>query len=321
VDAIGLDDVRAAAARLAGHLTRTPVVRSDAWDRATGFGVVFKCENLQRTGSFKIRGALHRLLALTPAERERGVVAFSSGNHAQAVALAARLVGTSAVIVMPRDAPPTKVEATRRWGAEVVWYDRLTEDREAVAGRLAAESGRVLVPPFDDLAVVAGQGTAALEFLEDVPDLDVLVGPVGGGGLMAGVSTVFRALRPEGRIFGVEPEDAHDTWLSFRKGERVRIPPPRTLADGLRVTSPGALTFPVLRRNLDDILLVSDAELRAAVRALALEAHLVVEPSGAAGAAAVLAGKVPARAGARVGVILSGGNVDPALLAEIVASR
>lgn len=315
---IGLDDVRAAAARLAGHIARTPVVRSDAWDTATGFRVVFKCENLQRTGSFKIRGALHRLLALTPAERQRGVAAFSSGNHAQAVALAARLVGTSAVVVMPRDAPPTKVEATRAWGAEVIFYDRLTEDREAVARRLAAGSGRVLVPPFDDPAIMAGQGTAALELLEDVPDLDVLVGPVGGGGLMAGVSTVVRALRPACRIFGVEPEDAHDTWLSLRKGERVGIPPPRTLADGLRVTLPGALTFPVLQRNLDDILLVSDAELLAAVRALALQAHLVVEPSGAAGAAAVLAGKVPAPAGACVGVILSGGNVDPALLAEIL---
>lgn len=315
---IGLDDVRAAAARLAGHIARTPVVRSDAWDTATGFRVVFKCENLQRTGSFKIRGALHRLLALTPAERQRGVAAFSSGNHAQAVALAARLVGTSAVVVMPRDAPPTKVEATRAWGAEVIFYDRLTEDREAVARRLAAGSGRVLVPPFDDPAIMAGQGTAALELLEDVPDLDVLVGPVGGGGLMAGVSTVVRALRPACRIFGVEPEDAHDTWLSLRKGERVGIPPPRTLADGLRVTLPGALTFPVLQRNLEDILLVSDAELLAAVRALALQAHLVVEPSGAAGAAAVLAGKVPAPAGACVGVILSGGNVDPALLAEIL---
>jgi threonine dehydratase len=321
VSPLGLDDVRAAAARLRGHIARTPVLTAEAWDAATGLRIAFKCENLQRAGSFKIRGALNRLLTLSPAERAHGVLAFSSGNHAQGVALAARIVGTTAVIVMPRDAPRLKVEATRGYGGEVVLYDRLTEDREAIARRLAAETGRVLVPPFDDYAVMAGQGTAALELLEEVPDLDVLVAPVGGGGLMAGCSTAVRALRPTIALHGVEADTAHDTWLSLRKGERVTIPPPTTIADGIRLTSPGVLTFPILQSNLTGILLVTDDEIRAAVRALALQARLVVEPTGAVGAAAILAGKLPAPPGARVGVILSGGNVDPDALAAILHER
>jgi threonine dehydratase len=318
VGALSLDDVRAAARRLQGRIVRTPVLTSEAWDRSTGFRVCFKCENLQRAGSFKIRGALNRLLLLSDAERARGVLAFSSGNHAQGVALAAGIVGSTAVIVMPKDAPRLKVEATRGYGAEVVFYDRLSEDREAIARRLAAETGRVLVPPFDDYAIMAGQGTAALELLEEVPDLDALLTPVGGGGLMAGCSTVARGLRPGIAVYGVEADTANDTWLSLRKGERVTIPPPSTIADGIRLTTPGALTFPILQANLTDVLLVSDAEIRAAVRALALQARIVVEPTGAVPAAAVLAGKLPLRPGAKVGVILSGGNIDPDMLSDIV---
>ncbi|HEY7650811.1 MAG TPA: threonine/serine dehydratase [Methylomirabilota bacterium] len=316
-----LDDVRAAARRLQGRIVRTPLVTADAWDDATGFRVFFKCENLQRAGAFKIRGALNRLLTLTPEERSRGVIAFSSGNHAQGVALAARLVGTTALIVMPNDAPALKVEATRGYGAEIVVYDRLTEDREAIARRLAAESGRVLVPPYDDERIMAGQGTVALELLEDAPGLDALVTPVGGGGLMAGCSTVARALLPDIAIVGVEADTANDTYLSLQKGERVTIPPPPTIADGIRITTPGALTFPILQANRVEVVLVSDDDIRAAVRALALRAKIVVEPTGAVGAAAVLAGKLTLPPGARIGVVLSGGNVDPAMLVEILKQR
>jgi threonine dehydratase len=320
VPIVSLEDIQAAARRLAGAVVRTPALPADGWEHLTGYRVVFKCENLQRTGSFKIRGALNKVLTLSPAERARGVVAFSSGNHAQAVALAARQVGTTALICMPRDAPTVKVEATRAHGAEVVFYDRHREDREAIARRLAAETGRVLVPPFDDPAIMAGQGTAALELVEDAGPLDALLGPVGGGGLMAGCSTAARALVPGIQIFGVEPETANDTALSLDKGERVTIPPPPTIADGVRLTSPGELTFPVLQANLAGVLLVSDDEIRAAVRRLAMGARLVVEPTGAVAAAAVLAGRLPLPRGARVGVVLSGGNVDPGLFCEILAS-
>jgi threonine dehydratase len=320
VAGLTLDDVHAAARRLLNRIIRTPVVTSEAWDEASGYRVFFKCENLQRSGSFKIRGALNRLLTLDPEERGRGVVAFSSGNHAQGVALAARMAGTTAVVVMPKDAPLLKLQATRGHGAEVVFYDRQHDDREALARRLSAETGRVLVPPYDDYAIMAGQGTAALELLQDVPSLDALVTPVGGGGLMAGCSTVARTLFPGLTIVGVEPETANDTWLSLQKGERVTIAPPPTIADGVRVTSPGALTFPILSQNLTDVALVSDDEIRAAVRYLVLRARVVVEPTGAVGAAAVLTGKLPVERGARVGVVLSGGNIDPDLLMEILRS-
>ena len=313
-----LDDVRAAARRLGARIHRTPVISSQSFDDASGFHVFFKCENLQRAGAFKIRGALNKLLTLTAAERERGVVAFSSGNHAQGVALAARMVGTTAIICMPKDAPALKLEATRNYGAEIVFYDRHTDDREQVARGVVERTGRVLVPPYDDPAIMAGQGTAALELLEDVPSLDALLTPVGGGGLMAGCSTVARALFPGVQIFGVETDTANDTYLSLRKGERVTIPPPPTIADGIRLTTPGALTFPILQANLTDILLVSDDEVRAAVRFLALRARIVVEPTGAVPAAAVLAGRLPLSRGARVGVVLSGGNIDPSLLIDIL---
>jgi threo-3-hydroxy-L-aspartate ammonia-lyase len=313
-----IDDVRAAAQRLADRIFRTPVISSAAVDEASGYRVFLKCESLQRAGSFKIRGALNKLLSLTPAERARGVVAFSSGNHAQGVALAARTVGTSAIICMPTDAPKLKVEATRGYGAEIVFYDRQKDDRAAVAGRIADDTGRVLVPPYDDPAIMAGQGTAALELLEDVPSLDALVTPVGGGGLMAGCSTVARTLIPGIAIFGVESDTANDTYLSLQKGERVTIPPPPTIADGIRLQTPGELTFPILRENLAGIALVTDDEIVAAVKFLTLRARIVVEPTGAVGAAAVLTRKLSLRKGASVGIVLSGGNIDPDLLIQIL---
>ncbi|MBI2160115.1 MAG: pyridoxal-phosphate dependent enzyme [Candidatus Rokubacteria bacterium] len=316
-----LDDVHAAARRLRGRIHRTPVIACQSFDDASGYRVFFKCENLQRAGAFKIRGALNKLLTLAPAARARGVVAYSSGNHAQGVALAARMVGTSAVICMPTDAPALKLEATKNYGAEVVFYDRQKDDRAAVARKIVEETGRVLVPPYDDYAIMAGQGTAALELFQEVPSLDVLLTPVGGGGLMAGCSTVAKSLFPGIAVIGVEADTANDTYLSLQKGERVTIPPPPTIADGIRVTSPGALTFPILQKNLTDMSLVNDAEIVVAVRFLALRARLVVEPTGAVGAAAVLAGKLPVARGARVGVVLSGGNIDPALLVEILQAK
>jgi len=318
VSVLTLEQVESAARRLEGRIHRTPVITSRSLDETTGCAVFLKCENLQRAGAFKIRGALNKLLSLSPGERARGVVAFSSGNHAQGVALAARMTGTSAMILMPTDAPALKLAATRGYGAEVVFYDRQTEDREARARALVEKTGRVLVPPYDDYVIMAGQGTAALELLADAPGLDALLTPVGGGGLMAGCSTVARALRPEMKVYGVEADSANDTWLSFRKGERVSIPPPPTIADGIRNLAPGALTFPILRRNLTDVLLVSDEEIKEAVRFLLLRGKLLVEPTGAVPAAALLAGKLPLPKGARVGLVLSGGNVDPRTLAEIL---
>jgi len=315
---LDLDQVRAAARRLDGRVHRTPAIRCQSFDDASGYEAFFKCENLQRAGAFKIRGALNKLLTLTPGERAGGVVAFSSGNHAQGVALAARMTGTTAVVCMPSDAPPLKLEATRAYGAEVRFYDRQKDDREAVAKEIARTTGRVLVPPYDDYAVMAGQGTAALELFADVPSLDALVAPIGGGGLMAGCATVARSLFPGILVAGVEAETANDTYLSLQAGVRVTIPPPPTIADGIRVTSPGALTFPILRAHLAEVALVSDAEILAAVRFLALRARLVVEPTGAVGAAAALAGRLRIPRGARVGIVLSGGNIDPDLFVEVL---
>src|SRR2546425_4345741 len=315
---VSIDDVHAAARRLRNRIHRTPVVSCQSMDDATGFAVFLKCENLQRAGAFKIRGARNKLLPPPADGRRRGVVAFSSGNHAQGVALAAQMTGTTSIICMPSDAPKLKLEATRRYGAEVVFYDRQRDDREAVARALAEKTNRVIVPPYDDEAIMAGQGTAALELFQDVPSLDALLTPVGGGGLMAGCSTVARTLFPGIQILGVEPETANDTWLSIQKGERVTIPPPPTIADGVRLTTPGERTFPILQQTLSDVSLVTDDEIRAALRYLVLRAHVVVEPTGAVAAAAVLSGKLPLERGARVGVILSGGNIDPPLLSEIL---
>jgi threonine dehydratase len=314
--AITFDDVLAARRRLAGVANVTPVVTSRTLDAATGRRLFLKCESFQRGGAFKFRGAYNKIAGLPEEARRRGVVAFSSGNHAQGVALAARLLGVPAAIVMPDDAPPVKLAATRGYGAEVVLYERLGEDRDEVARRLVEERGRTLVPPYDDPAVMAGQGTAALELLEAVPDLDALVSPVSGGGLMAGSATAARALRPSIRILGVEPEDANDTFLSLAAGERVAIEHPATVADGLRQRTPGALTFPILKRELEGVLLVSEAAILDAVRFLFLRMKLVVEPSGAVGVAAALAGLLPAGVD-RVGVIVSGGNLDPGLLPRL----
>jgi len=315
--AITFADVRAAAERLHGQAHRTPVHRARSFDAAAGARAWFKCEQFQRGGAFKFRGAYNKLATLAPEERARGVIAFSSGNHAGAVALCASIFGVPATICMPTDAPSVKVAAVRGYGAEIVAYDRQTEDREALARRLAEERGLTLVPPFDDLAIMAGQGTAALEFMEEVPDLDTIVMPVGGGGLLSGAAVAARGLRPGIRVVGVETEAANDAQLSLRRGERVTIAPPDTIADGIRVTSLGALTWPVIQGLVDEIVTVSEDEVRAAMRFLLLRLKLVVEPTGAVPAAALLAGKLRhLGGGARIGVILSGGNVAPEVLCE-----
>lgn len=309
--------IREAATRIDGHIHRTPVVTSRSFNQRAGREVFFKCENLQRAGAFKIRGATNKILSLSEDEKRRGVAAFSSGNHAQAVALASREAGIRAVIAMPDDAPKAKVAATRGYGAEIVFYDRLKQDREQVAIELAERDGRVMVPPYDDYMILAGQGTCGLEFLEEVSDLDCLLAPCSGGGLFAGVSTAAKAINPGIRCFPVEPDTADDTRQSFLKGERVSIPPPATIADGLRVQSPGTLTFPVLQKTAEDVLTVSDDEIIETIRFFLFRMKLVVEPSGAAAAAAVLTGKLPSDA-RRVGVVLSGGNIDAELLSTLL---
>ena len=310
----------AAAARLRGVAHRTPIVTSRTLDARVGARVFLKCENLQRMGAFKFRGAYNRIAQLDAAERARGVVAFSSGNHAQGVALAAQLLGVPATIVMPEDAPASKLAATREYGAEVILYDRNTMNRGAIAERLAAERGAVLVPPYDDTAIVAGQGTVALELLEDVPDLDVLLVCTGGGGLLAGSALAATALRPGIAVFGVEPAAGDDFAQSFARGERVEIPVPDTIADGQRTTSPGELTFPIVKRLCAGIVTARDEDLCEAMRFAFERLKLVVEPSGACALAALLAGTVGV-AGSRVGVILSGGNVDAERYAEFIAPK
>jgi threonine dehydratase len=310
--------IKEAAARIAGHVHRTPVMTSRSFNERAGREVFFKCENLQRAGAFKIRGATNKILSLSDEEKRRGVAAFSSGNHAQAVALASREAGIRAVIAMPDDAPKAKVAATRGYGAEIIFYDRLKQDREQVAIEIAERDGRVMVPPYDDYMILAGQGTCGLEFLEDVPDLDCLLAPCSGGGLFAGVSRAAKAINPGIRCFPVEPDTADDTRQSFLKGERVSIPPPPTIADGLRVQSPGRLTFPVLQETAEDVLTVSDEEIIETIKFLLFRAKILAEPSGAAAAAAVLTGKLPGDA-RRVGVILSGGNIDAEFLSQILS--
>jgi threonine dehydratase len=316
--AISFDDVAAAAARVAGIVHRTPALTSHTADAMTGAQLFFKCENLQKMGAFKFRGAVNALAQFTPAQRVAGVVAFSSGNHAQAVALAARLSGMPAVIVMPRDAPAIKVEATRGYGAEVVLYDRYTEDREAIGARLARERGMTLVPPFDHPHVMAGQGTAALELLEDVPALDLLLVCVGGGGLIAGSAVAAHGVQPDCRVIGVEPAAGNDVQQSLRRGEIVAIDVPQTIADGAQTQRAGRYTFPVIRARVADIVTVDDAALVRAMRFFASRMKLVVEPTGCLGAAAAFEGAVDVR-GRRVGIIVSGGNVDLARYAGWLA--
>ncbi|MDQ2938336.1 MAG: threonine/serine dehydratase [Acidobacteriota bacterium] len=314
------DSIKQAAKRIRGRIHRTPVVTSRSFNEMAGCEVFFKCENLQRAGAFKIRGATNKILSLTDEEKRRGVAAFSSGNHAQAVALASREAGISAVIAMPEDAPKSKVMATRAYGANIVFYDRQKQDREGVAFEIAEREKRVMVPPYDDYVVLAGQGTCGLEFLEEVPDLDCLLAPCSGGGLFAGVSTAAKAVNPRIRCFAVEPDTADDTRQSFLKGERVSIPPPPTIADGLRVQSPGTLTFPVLQKTAEDVLTVTDEEIIETMKILLFRMKLLVEPSGAAAAAAVLTRKL-SHDPKRVGVILSGGNIDAALLSQLLAPK
>ncbi|MFG2576609.1 pyridoxal-phosphate dependent enzyme [Streptomyces sp. NPDC048481] len=313
---ITLDDVRDAAVRLKGVAHRTPVLRSRTLDRAVGAEVLLKCENFQRVGAFKFRGAYNAASRLSPEQLARGIAAYSSGNHAQAVALAARELGTTAVIVMPEDAPRSKRAATEAYGAEIVTYDRYTGDRVAVAEALAADRGLALIPPYEHPHVMAGQGTAALELLEEAGELDALLVPVGGGGLLAGSVTAVKGVRPGVRVVGVEPQEGDDTKRSLEAGRRVGIPVPRTIADGQAVHIPGELTFSVNRRLVDEITLVSDDEIRAAMRFAFERLKIVTEPSGASGLAALLAGRVTVTGG-RIGVIVSGGNVDAARFAEL----
>ncbi len=306
---IHADDVCAAAERIRPLARKTPVLTSPAFDSEARTRALFKCENLQLGGAFKIRGAANLVLSLDEETLERGIVAYSSGNHAQAAAIAAQYRGAPATIIMPADAPRSKMEATRSRGAKVITYNRFTENREPIATAILEETGATLVPPFDHPMIMAGQGTAALELLKQTGPLDALITPVGGGGLLSGCAIMARALYPEIRLFGAEPEAGNDTFLSMERGERVGIPMPDTIADGLRTPKPGALTFPVIQRLAEKILLVSDAELRATVKFLLLNLKILVEPSGAAAAAAVLFHKLPADVHS-IGVVLSGGNVD-----------
>ena len=313
---IAYQDVLAARERLRGVAHVTPLARSRTLDAQIGRAALLKCENLQRGGAFKFRGAYNTISQLPDDARRRGVLAFSSGNHAQGVALAAQLLGAPAAICMPGDAPAVKVAATRGYGAEVIFYDRMRDDREAFARAIAEERGMSLVPPYDDPRIMAGAGTAALELAEQAPDLDAVLVPIGGGGLIAGSAVALHGANPAIAVLGVEPADGDDTLRSLRAGERVRVPPPATLADGLRVVTPGALTFPMVQRHVADILTVTDDEIREALRFALLRLKLVIEPSGAVPLAALLAGRVPAQY-RRVGIIISGGNIDPPVLASL----
>ncbi|MET8723101.1 pyridoxal-phosphate dependent enzyme [Streptomyces misionensis] len=315
---VTLADVRAAAARLEGFAHRTPVLTSRTLNERVGAEVFVKCENLQRIGAFKIRGAYNAIASLTPGELAKGVAAYSSGNHAQATALAARELGTTAVILMPEDAPPSKMEATAGYGAEIVTYDRYTQDRVALGEALAEDRGLTLIPPYDHPAVIAGQGTAALELLEETGPLDALLVPVGGGGLIAGSAVTAKALHQDIRVIGVEPEGSDDTKRSLESGARVSVPVPRTVADGQAVAVPGELTFTVNRRLVDAIALVGDAEIVDAMRFAFERLKIVLEPSGATPLAALLSGRVEDLP-PRVGVIASGGNIDTRRFTELMA--
>ncbi|WCM91472.1 threo-3-hydroxy-L-aspartate ammonia-lyase [Acidovorax sp. NCPPB 2350] len=312
------DDVAAAARRLNGIAHRTPVLRSSSGDERLGAQLFFKCENLQRTGAFKFRGAYNTLAQFSDAQRERGVLAFSSGNHAQAIALSARLLDMPATILMPEDAPASKMAATREYGAQVVTYDRFTEDREAISRRLAEERGMVLVPPFDHPHVIAGQGTAALELLQDVPGLDYLFVCLGGGGLLSGCLLAAEQLAPQCRVVGVEPEAGNDVQQSLRAGHIVHIATPHTIADGAQATAPSPLTFSIIQRLAHEVVTVADAQLAEALRFFAERMKLVVEPTGALALAGARHGGLDLR-GARVGIVISGGNVDLPRYARFLA--
>ena len=314
---INYADIQSAAVRLAGTAHRTPVATSRTANQRTGAELFFKCENLQRMGAFKFRGAYNALSQFTPEQRRAGVVAFSSGNHAQAIALSGRLLGIPATIVMPNDAPLMKVDATRGYGAEVQLYNRYKEDREAIGRQLADERGMTLIPPFDHPHVMAGQGTAALELIEDAGSLDVLLVCVGGGGLISGCAVAAKHALPQCRVIGVEPEAGSDVQQSLRRGEIVHIDVPQTIADGAQTQAPGRFTFPVIRALVDDVLTVTDRQLVLTMRFFAERMKMVVEPTGCLAAAAVLEGMLDVR-GQRVGIIISGGNVDVDRYAELL---
>lgn len=309
-------DVYAAADRIRTAIHRTPLVTSRSFDERSGLQVFLKAENLQRGGSFKLRGASNFVLSMEPERWARGVVAYSSGNHAQAVAIAARAVGAPATLVMPEDAPRSKVQATRDRGARIVTYDRFRENRETIGKAIAEETGATLIPPYDHPWTVAGQGTTAIEMLDEQPDLDALVVCLGGGGLLSGCALAARAHNPAIRLFGVEPADGNDYFLSLQRGEPVSIPVPTTICDGLRTLRPGDVTLPIIREHVEQVILVSDDEVRATMRFILERLKLVVEPSGAAAAAAVLFRKLPAGL-RKVGLTLSGGNMDLEMLQSL----
>lgn len=312
------DDVVQAAGRIAGVANRTPVLTSRTVDEAFGAQVFFKCENMQRMGAFKFRGAYNALMKFSPEQRRAGVVAFSSGNHAQAIALSAKLLGIPATIVMPQDAPAAKVAATRGYGGNVVLYDRYTQDREQIGRDLAQQHGLTLIPPYDHPDVIAGQGTAAKELFEEVGPLDAFFVCLGGGGLLSGSALSTRALSPDCRLYGVEPEAGNDGQQSFRKGEIVHIDTPQTIADGAQTQHLGNLTFPIIRRDVDDILTAGDDELLQCMRFFAERMKIVVEPTGCLGFAAARRMKDELR-GKKVGILVSGGNVDLAKLSGFLA--
>ena len=311
------DDVLGAASRLHGHAHRTPVLQSRMADEQLGCKLYFKCENLQRIGAFKFRGAFNALSRFDPTQRRAGVVAFSSGNHAQGVALSAKLLGIPATIVMPHDAPSAKVEATRGYGAEVVVYDRFSENREEIGERLSRDRGLTLIPPFDHPDVIAGQGTATLELIEEVGALDSLFVCLGGGGLLSGAALAARALSPDCRLYGVEPTAGNDAQQSLRSGRRVRIETPSTLADGAQTQQLGELTWEIIRREVADIVTASDGELVESMRFYAERMKLVVEPTGCLSLAGARHGGVDLR-GQRVGILVSGGNIDLARYGELL---
>src|SRR5437588_284708 len=318
--ALNLDFIRQAAERIQGRVHRTPVMTSQSFNQVAGCEVFFKCENLQRAGTFKARGATNKIFSLSADEKKRGVIAVSSGNHAQAVALASREAGIRAVVCIPDDAPKMKVAATRGYGADIRVFDRHRDDRDAFGREIAEREGLVMVPAYDDYLIMAGQGTCGLELLEDVPDLDCVLTPCSGGGLFAGVSTAAKSIKPSIKCFAVEPGTANDTQQSVAKGERVKILPPSTISDGMRVQTPGALHLPITRANADDVLTVSDEEIMKTMRFMLFRMKLLVEPSGAAAAAAVFRQKLPGDS-KRVGVVLSGGNVDADMLSRVLSEE
>lgn len=315
--AICYDDIVQAHQRLAGFALKTPVLTSSTADELTGAQLFFKCENFQHMGAFKFRGAYNALVKLSPEQKAKGVVAFSSGNHAQAIALSARKLGLRAIIVMPEDAPAAKIAATRGYGGEVVLYDRYREDREAISNKLAQEQGLTLIPPYDYPDVMAGQGTAAQELFDEVGELDVLLVPLGGGGLLSGCATVAKALYPNCQVIGVEPAAGNDGQLSFRSGKVVKIATPTTIADGAQTQTLGHYTFPVIQERVDNILTATDEQLISAMKFFTSRMKIVVEPTGCLGAAVAFGAELDLR-GKRVGVIISGGNVDLARLATFI---